>query len=284
MKSVKPKQGICGVLIIAWMALTACEAATAQQPAANSEQRRSILRSAISAFEAGVEALPRDESAARGHFRDAALGFERLTLSGVRNASLYTNLGLTYLRLNDPGRAVLNLRRALRLAREDRALRSLELARERVSPQITPDARPSPWRWILFWRGRMSIQLLAWAAVASAFAGWALAALCLWKRASTLRLASALLISVSLIAGAAAAFELRREALRPAAVVVSGQPTLRLGRGEAYEPVLTAPLGAGVELRVLEQRADWVRVQLRDGRSGWIPAETIELVTPLDLK
>jgi SH3-like domain-containing protein len=61
-------------------------------------------------------------------------------------------------------------------------------------------------------------------------------------------------------------------------VVVSKDVVARKGDSETYEPSFIESLHAGTEFDVVEQRPDWYRVELADGRSCWIPVKSVELV------
>ena len=98
-----------------------------------------------------------------------------------------------------------------------------------------------------------------------------------WRSRALLTL-SCLIVLLGLANAASVAWQLHDEAQHPAAVVVSGEHILRLGRGEGYDPALNQPLGPGVELRILNQRADWVEVQLPDDKTGWLPMEAVERI------
>ena len=56
---------------------------------------------------------------AQGDFGSARAGYEALIGQGVHDSAVYFNLGQTYLRLDDLGRALLNFRRAQMIAPRD---------------------------------------------------------------------------------------------------------------------------------------------------------------------
>jgi tetratricopeptide (TPR) repeat protein len=247
--------------------------------AERTEQLRELLRGALEAFDQAVAAARSNPSQAEQLYRRAAADFEALVASGVRNASLDYNLGNTYFRLGDPGRAVLHYRRALRLdPRHADAAANLEYVRQRVKPYLESPASQELTRRLLFWQHNTSRGQRFWAAAIFSAAGWLLL-LARWRWRSGLLLGAGLVsIGLGLANAGLIVLELREEQSEPAAVLVRGEHVLRRGRGEAYEPARSEPLGPGVELRVLEQRADWVRVRLRNGETGWLPAAGVERV------
>ena len=83
---------------------------------------------------------------------------------------------------------------------------------------------------------------------------------------------------LSLAHGISVGWQLHEDAQHPQVVILSGPQTLRSGRGDGYEPVLKQTLGAGVEMRILNERADWVEVELRDGHTGWLPNSAVERI------
>ena len=61
-------------------------------------------------------------------------------------------------------------------------------------------------------------------------------------------------------------------------VVIAPDTVARQGDGQGYEPAFEDPLHAGAEFQLLEERRDWYRVQLPDGRLCWLAARDVELV------
>ena len=41
---------------------------------------------------------------------------------------------------------------------------------------------------------------------------------------------------------------------------------------------LTQPLPGGTEVKVIEDRNDWLRVRLYDGRDAWLPATSVRQI------
>jgi tetratricopeptide (TPR) repeat protein len=245
-----------------------------------SESQRARLRTALSAFDDAI-ANTQDSQAAREHYATAAAGFESLIAEGVHNAAIYYDLANAYYRLGDVGRSVLNYRRAEQLDPGDpRIVSNLRLARQRVTPYIEPAEQTQIWRQLFFWHYSLSISNRLWIGASLSATGWALVLLAVWQRRRAWGIVGGLVILHGLGAATSVGWELSSQTQTPAAVIVQGHPILRLGRGEGQDAALSDPLGPGVELRILSERAGWLEVSLVDGQTGWIPAEGVERLTP----
>ena len=60
--------------------------------------------------------------------------------------------------------------------------------------------------------------------------------------------------------------------------VVMQAAMLRTADSVGAPPTLSAPVPAGVEVAVVEERGDWARIELASGASGWLPAGVVERV------
>jgi tetratricopeptide (TPR) repeat protein len=254
-------------------------AATRPAGAPAAQHQRQTLRQALNAFDQAVAAAHSDARRAADLYRQAVAGFELLAAEGARNPGLEYNLGNAYYRLGDLGRAILHYRRAQRLAPRDGNVRAnLEYARGQVQPLIraTDEDRWSNGLW--FWQRATSWRQQLWIVAACSAVGWLLLILRLrWSR-PLLLVFGLLFIAAGLLNAGLLGWELHDQGTRPPAIVVVGAQALRQGRGDAYEPVLKQPLGAGVEVRILHERADWAEVELSDGHTGWLPARVLERV------
>jgi tetratricopeptide (TPR) repeat protein len=243
------------------------------------ERQSAVLRAALSAFDEAVAASPSNPKKAQEFYRRAAAGFQALVDSGIRNAGLEYNLGNTEFRLGQLGQAVLHYRRAERLDPGDAKLRAnLAYARRQVEPLIPVGGEAQLRHRLLFWHYDTSLAQRFLAAAILAGLGWMLLILRMRYRTRPILAVGLVCIVLGLACSASVAWQIHDESQSPAAVVVDGGQTLRLGRGAAYEPALKQPLGPGVELRVLQQRGDWVEVRLANGQTGWLPAAAVAQV------
>jgi tetratricopeptide (TPR) repeat protein len=230
---------------------------------------------AVEAYTQGLNTEHRDPRLEE--FRRAQRLFASLAQRGVRTPDLYTNLGNAALQAEDLGAALLAYRRALLLdADHPRALQNLEHARS-LLPAWVP--RPEPvgvLDSLFFWHRTVPVS------VRELLAAGCFALACL-------------LLAVSMRVGQRG---LRNAAILPglAWLAISGAALLDSGRAGGGAAVVTReavaraadsslapsafpqPLPAGVELRILEQRAPWLRVRLANGRDAWLQASNVQRV------
>ncbi len=268
----------CGaVLAAALLGWTANAAAEPLPP----QRQREILQEALAAYDRAVSSSRENPTQANQLYHQAAAGFSALVEAGLRNAALEYNLGNTYYRLGDIGRAVLHYRRAQTLdPGDERLAANLRYARDHVEPAIAPSGQRALTRQLLFLHYTTSLQQrCGWMIVAAAL-GYGLLLAWLRRRHRGLLIGGMAGAVLTLSFGLSLSWELHERSMRPAAVVVTGQPYLRYDRDDSSSAnlVLKQPLGAGVELRILQQRGDWVEVQLSNDQKGWLPAGAIERV------
>lgn len=287
------------LLLGAWLAAPAAAQTSAAPEPAPESAPAAWLAEAEQHFAAAIQLAGAGRAAAaEERFRAALLRYERAAAALDRgNGFLLYNIGNTYLRLGDLGRAVLHYREAQRFIPADPNLQqSLRHARALRRDRISPAAAGSVLRLVFFWhyawplRVRVTLflaavnvlWLLALAPALRGLRGRAGAApeagapgARIRRRAAAAALAGAGLVAAA--AGASTAVELLRPAPE-AAVIVAAEVTARRGDGVGYEPSFAGPLHAGTELLVIEERNDWFHVALADGRRAWLPAGAVAVV------
>lgn len=240
------------------------------------------FRQANALFRQANDASAKDPAAAHNLYTQAAMRFERLAgEGGIRNGTIYYNLGNTYFRLGDLGRAILNYRRARLLSPGDPDLnRNLEEARSRRADRIVEPEPQLILKTLFFWhydvplRWKRGLFLACWLLL------WGFAAFSLFARRGALKwaMAAAGVLSAlwlgSLIVDQVALVRDR------SGVVIASEVTARKGDGEAYQPSFQEPLHAGAEFTLLSKRPGWWGVRLPDGRDCWVPESSAALVRP----
>ena len=181
------------------------------------------------------------------------------------------NLGKVREALGDPGGAMLEWERALRLEPQNAmALKSLAAARTTVS------SRPDPERWWLNLRPLGAAGKEHWILAAGAWLS--LAGLCLlWSKncraeGLTTALAGVLIAVLGLLWLRHSLAEADMALVRARSIVFRAAPADPARALEA--------LNAGTRLQLLDESGGWSRCRLADGLTGWVPSSSIERISP----
>lgn len=214
-----------------------------------------------------------------GDFASAEASLETIRASGVRNATVYYNLGNCYYKQGQMGRAVVNYRRALILApRDGDARANLDLIRSSVGGGDTTAAYGLAVASALPVRLFSPKQLQFLFYVAYYFgAAFFLGTLFLRERSRRISIYGFVLSVV--VAGLAFGFSRYVEARFTSsaeAVVVVDRAGLKSGPGPAFDEISTLP--DGLELRQRARSGIWVEVQLPTGEVGWVREKDIETI------
>lgn len=261
------------LLVIALTAASGAASIAADEILPRDELSRR-LQSGLGLFDGAVASLRDDPDRARQQWQDSLGEFLAVRNAGVRSAALEFNIGNTYARLGDIGRAVLHYRRAERINPRARSLQiNLDQTRQQVTPRFTVAGGG-----VFSWVQRTTQWERVYLAGGTSIIGWIALAMGLrFRRTSGISLGVAMIV-IALVSASTVAIELRSAALEPPVVVVIGDQVLRAGRGDGYDAVIKERLGAGVELRMIESRGDWSEVRLPNGIVGWLPDRAIERV------
>ena len=205
-----------------------------------------------------------------GKFTDAASAYEKLARSGETSAALYFNLGNAFFKSGQIGRAIATYRQAEQLAPRDPDLRAnLQFARNQ-----TPSPTLLPTRWHR-WLGQLTLNEWTLLAAGAVWLWLLLLAVLQWRPAlrPTLRayVLSLAILAVLLCACAAAA--LRETRFTRTAIVITGDVVVR------YGPLAESPTAFtvhdGAELRILDQKDEWLQVSTDPRRVGWLRRDQV---------
>ena len=212
--------------------------------------------------------------------KDAISLYEEFLEQGYINQQVYYNLGTAYTSESKPAKAILNLRKALKISPSDaKAKANLALARGTVESQVI--AIPE------------FFLLRYWKAVSNTLSsgGWAFLGLLLlglsvfffyqWlfgkevskkKKAFYGLLACLLFFCLSIAAGWS---KHRVETSNNHLVVME---TIPMFEGPDDRSVEVQSLSPGIECVVIDQISDYLKVKLRDQEIGWIANEKVKRI------
>ena len=233
------------------------------------------LDQALSQYANALEETNRDARLA--NFARAEVGFAWVAEHGSQNAALQTNIGNAALQAEHLGQAVLAYHRALRLDPNASAAHQNLVHVRTLLPSWVP--RPSASEGIealLFFRRipaalRFDLAAGCFLLVAASLAisvrrrdgGWrglAFVAGLAWLL---------LLSSVVFDAG---------DQKRSAAVITADETFARSADSRLAALALPEPLPAGAEVDILEERAEWARIRMHNGRDVWVRGSSVTRV------
>jgi len=226
-----------------------------------------------------------DGERARILYQKALYRFERVIEEGQgNNGKLFYNIGNTYYRLGDTGRAILFYRRAQLLIPADRNLKHNLLYVRSQRVDLIPSRHYSKvFRTLFIWHYSFPTRVKVFLFIAAFWGTCLLTAHALlqpdrrkrWKSTFLVVWSGiALMMLVSLVTD-----EIRLHTLKDG-VITTEEVVARKGDGIAYQRSFVDPLHQGTEFKLLEERAGWYYIELSDGRTGWIPASATEMVLP----
>lgn len=236
--------------------------------------RTQILDEASRFFQEASQS--QDQAMSVDLYRKAMIRFEKLVQDGVVNGKLYYNLGNTYFRLNDLGRAIVNYRRAqVYLPDDDNLRQNLRFAESQQLDRIEPKQEAMIVKALLFWHYDFSARLRLILLAVSNAGLWGLLALSVYRRRAFWLPMAAALALVLMMAGS---FAYERFSPQIKGVIVAKEAVARKGDGAAYSPSFTEPLHAGLTFSLVEKRGEWLYIELGDGRRCWVPADSAEMI------
>ena len=208
-----------------------------------------------------------------GKFDQARADYAQLVATGNLSPELFYNLGNTYLKLDDKGRAVLNFKRALALAPGfEPAKHNLNRILQTAGVEADEETLASwfanyPDIWMV--GGSIFFWLLAYAGYS-----WFV-----WPR---FRPVSKIILAIAIPCAAvclAIAFGVGDGARSPDFAVVIN-PSVDVRYGPANGSRVTVTLGLGESVRLVSERGAWTLCQTAAGIVGWLPSNAIERLVP----
>jgi hypothetical protein len=231
-------------------------------------------------FKQANEAAVRYPDEAQSLYAKSAMRYERVIREGgIHNGKIFYNLGNIYFQMKDTGRAILNYRKALLYTPNDTNLKqNLAYVREKRQDQIEDKQETKVLKTLFFWHYDLSQKVRIIAFIISFMLMWGFACVRIFVKKPFIVwcIASASILSI-FFAGSLAADEISFRKSRPG-VVTSSEIVARKGNSESYEPSFKEPLHSGTEFILIEDRGEWLNIELADSRTCWVPSKDIELI------
>ena len=286
LKPIKPGKGkrlffLCSMFLAAVVCFIPGESINASNTKELDKSAASDLYSQAKQFfrEANSKSAKSKEEAI-SIYKKAAMRYERLIKEGgIENGKIYYNLGNTYFRMNDIGRAILNYLKAEQYMPDDSDLRqNLRYAREKRIDKIEEKQETKVLKTLFFWHYDLSVKTRVMVFTLFFMLLWIFSGIRIFFKRPFLHWCITVSLFISLLmAGSLTAEELVLNKIRPG-VVVSLETTARKGNSETYEPSFKEPIHAGTEFTLIEDRGDWYQVELADSRTCWVRSSDTEMV------
>ena len=213
-----------------------------------------------------------------GAYRLSATAYEKWLAQGKSAFAAHYNLGNCYYQLNQTALAILSYEKALRFRPHHRAAKiNLQLARERMTDQITPVRGFFLNRWIHHLS--FSLSITAWTVLFLVLLWTGVAVIILkWLKIRTFR-RSRSITTLTLTIGVLALLMGVERYLHfhdnSEAIVMEAQ-SLKV----APDPVSAdvRPIPEGAKVYVLDSLENFLKVRLQNYEEGWVPREEIRKI------
>lgn len=222
-----------------------------------------------------------DSAYIRNDFASAIQIYENLLKKGEA-AEVYYNLGNSYYKAGDIAKAILNYERALLLQPGNADVRAnLEIARSKTIDKVVSVPEIFFVSWIKSLINSMSVD--AWAKLGVVFFILLLAALYLfffskqivWKKTGFI--AGLAFLAFVILANVFASQQKNELIDRNDAIVLSPSVTVRSTPSDSGTSLFILHEGHKVEIKDNSMR-EWKEIRLEDGKVGWVPASTVEVI------
>jgi tetratricopeptide (TPR) repeat protein len=222
--------------------------------------------------------LAANQAYKEGRYDQAAALYENLLALEIINGSLCYNLGNSYLKAGKIGKALVNYRRAeLFMPRNEDLQANIQYALQQTIDKIEGRDPYSYVKSFCFWYSRLTSKELIVIFLIANIGLWGIALVQLFKKQQYLWPALYFFIASTILFGASAAIKVYSFYYMPGGVVIAREITVRSG-GSINDTALFG-LHEGAEFDWLDESDGWIKIQLRDGKKGWVQKETVEKVS-----
>ncbi|KPJ60133.1 MAG: hypothetical protein AMJ42_01570 [Deltaproteobacteria bacterium DG_8] len=202
-------------------------------------------------------------------YKEAALLYERLIQSGVSNGQIYYNLGNSYFKMGLLGKAILSYRLAeLYLPRDEDLKANLRYARQLTKDKVESKQFIPFLKGFFFWHSKFNLKelMIVFLIVHSIF--WTLAIIRIFWRKEYHNLIFLINLALVVVLGFSLAIKLYNYIYNIDGVVLAKEITVRSGNG--FNNTALFQLHDGAEFTIIEQGKDWIKIELSDGKRGWV--------------
>jgi len=236
----------------------------------------SLLTSAHAAEPTAFEAANAKYQA--GDFKAAAALYEEIIKNSQGTGAVYFNLGNTYFRLGQKGKALIAYERAFKvIPRDQDLLWNMDVLKSALPDKIEPANENLIIYWLKSMAAKFTIDEIS-LAITAALSWWLLTAVLLFFLPQAKRLMRVVRAPIILFLAVAAILFFFNwiENKDPKVVILTKEAFARYGPSEKETKAFL--LHEGAEAKVKDKSKDWLFVVLKNNNSGWIPKQSCEFI------
>jgi tetratricopeptide (TPR) repeat protein len=214
-------------------------------------------------------------------FDEAIILYETILNNGLVSENLYYNLGNSYYRMGQIGRAILNYERALKL---DPGNDDVEYNISIVKARMTDNIREVPKLFIVeWWEGLLAaFSTTTWLLTVAAIFTLLLVFLGIYFTGKTGRLQrlgflggsaslAALIISILMLVS-----HINRITSSEFGILIEEEYAVKQSPSNSSSDVFI--IHEGLKFSIEDRVDEWTRIRLSDGKVGWLPTNTFEII------
>lgn len=209
----------------------------------------------------------------KGDFKSAKQYYEKLIQTAQTRGDVFYNLGNCYIRLNSPGKAILNYERAKRIMRRNTDLEfNLQYVRDKI--QAGKDIKP---RVFFFqWLRNFTKAEIIWSFMIINLLFWTILILRLWIRVEWSFYLLLSLCFLWLISGTCVLSDWYWMSHDKRAVVINSEILVYAGPSENDTTLFS--LAEGTMVKYERKEGDWLLIRMNEEKRGWARARDVESI------
>jgi tetratricopeptide (TPR) repeat protein len=213
-----------------------------------------------------------------GNYNNAIDTYKKLVNQGINNGHLYYNLANAYLKNEQVGKAILNYRKAeLLLPRNADIKANLKFAREQTYDQIATGSDIEPVLKILaFWYYDLNLTEIIVLTIVINFIVCGILVIKIFFKNNILKIVAIAGIIILVILFVSTSIKLINYFRITDGVVITNQAKLKSGHDDSYADLDL--IHEGTEFQIDDQKKEWYKIKLKDGRRGWVNKKSIEII------
>lgn len=211
-------------------------------------------------------------------FEQAATAYEKILMQGYRTPEVYYNLGNSYFKLHNNGKAILNFERAQKLAPDDEDIaHNLKLAQLKTTDKLIPVPQLGI---VTSWNSFLTSQSSkGWGMFAIVFSWIALIVFVVYlfvTRKGWALFFGTLFLIFSIVSVSLASKQCNAEENSSSAILLVENVNVKSAPDANGTDLFT--IHEGLKLELCDQVGNWTKIRLADGKVGWVEKGMFEKI------